>query len=423
MRNWKRTYNVIWMAQFLSILGFAFALPFAPYYIQELGVTDPAAVKIWVALFAAATPLTLALSSPLWGAASDRFGYRIMMLRANFCAVGVLGMMGLVRSVEALIVLRLLQGALTGTLTASQIMVAAYAPPEQSGRALGSLNAAVFSGAMCGAALGGLSSALLGYRVVFTIAAAAVLCSGLLILFGTPREEPHASRKEPASPDATAPTSQRAFMKVLPLLGLMTGASFVRQFDMAMMPLLVQEIHGSLKGVSLYTGALLAVSSVAGLLAGILLGRLADRVAPATIAVYVALAAGIFMIPQGQATAIWMLYPARFGMMFCTGGLESVSQIWLAKATPRQFKGILFGWAGTARAVGWVGAPLVSGVIGASFGIRPVYYVGAILFVLLVPLIVYTRRRTKMIAAIPPLSPGKACADQRDDGAVPAPRA
>ncbi len=398
MQTWKRTYTVIWISQFLSILGFAFALPFAPYYIQELGVTDPVAVRIWVALFAAATPLTLALSSPLWGAASDRFGYRIMILRANFCAVGVLGLMGLVRSVEALIVLRLLQGALTGTLTASQIMVAAYAPPEHSGRALGSLNAAVFSGAMCGAALGGIGSAMFGYRGVFAVSATAVFCSGLLILFGTPRETPRPKPPPKDTLPADAPTSARAFKQVLPLLTLITGASFVRQFDMAMMPLLVQEIHGSLQGVSLYTGTLLAVSSVAGLLAGFILGRLADRVNPATIAIYTAVAAGIAMIPQGRAVAVWMLFPARFAMMFCTSGLESVSQIWLAKITPREFKGTLFGWAGTARAIGWVAAPLASGAIGAGFGIRPVYYVGAILFMLLVPLIGYTRHRAQPAA-------------------------
>lgn len=394
MDSWQRTYIFIWIAQFMSIFGFAFALPFAPYYIQELGVSDPKEVKVWVSLFAAATPLSLAIFSPLWGAAADRFGYRLMMLRANFSAVGVLALMGLVRSVEALIILRLLQGALTGTLTAAQIMVAAYAPTERSGRALGALSAAVFSGAMTGAALGGLMSAYIGYRGVFFIAAALLFLSGLCILFGTRsvKENPRAEPADSVSPPASS--SRRAFVSALPLLVLIVVVSYVRQFDMAMMPLLVQEIHGTLEGASIRTGALLAVSSIAGLLSGVVLGRLADRIHPSRIGIYSALCAAFAMIPQGLAAAVWILFPARFAMMFCTGGLEATSQIWLAKTTPQQHKGILFGWASTARAIGWVLAPLSSGAIAAAYGIRPVYFVSAFLFVVLIPLILYTARRT-----------------------------
>ncbi len=327
MHSWNRTLLFIWISQFVSIMGFSFALPFAPYYIQELGVSDATQLKIWVSLFAAATPLSLAIFAPLWGAASDRYGHRLMLLRANFCAAAVLLLMGAVRSVEALIALRLLQGALTGTFTASQIMVAAQAPPERSGRALGSLNAAVFSGAMCGAALGGLVSDTFGFRTVFFIAAGLLLASAILVLYGT-RDAP--LPVEPLQGDAMgAPpvASRYAYRMALPLLGLILAVSFARQFDMAMMPLLVQDIHGRLEGVSIRTGALFAVSGVAGLLSGVYLGRLADRIHPSRIGCYSALGAALSMIPQGMATMVWMLFPARFAMLFCAGGLEAMSQI------------------------------------------------------------------------------------------------
>ena len=76
MVNWKQNLAVIWLSQFISIIGFNFALPFAPYFIQELGVTDPVKVKLWVAVFAAATPLSLAVFSPVWGILADRYGRR-----------------------------------------------------------------------------------------------------------------------------------------------------------------------------------------------------------------------------------------------------------------------------------------------------------------------------------------------------------
>lgn len=392
MDSWEKTYIRIWIAQFTSIMGFAFALPFAPFYIQELGVTDPAEVKIWVSLFAAATPLSLAIFSPVWGAAADRFGHRLMMLRANFSAVGVLLLMGMVRSVEALIVLRLLQGALTGTLTASQIMVAANAPPERSGRALGSLTAAVFSGAMFGASLGGIASEWIGYRAVFYVAAGLLFVSACLILFGTRETAPlEQSMQQPVEGQGTS-SPGKAFRAALPIMILIVAISYSRQFDMAMMPLLVQEIHGMLDGVSMRTGALLAVGSIAGMFSGVLFGRLADRWHPARLAIIAALVAAMAMIPQAFATAVWVLFPARFFMMFCSGGLEAITQIWLSNITDRKYKGIIFGWASTARSIGWVIAPLSSGTVGALFGIRPVYLASATLFVLTIPLIMMTTR-------------------------------
>ncbi len=400
MHTWKRTFIFIWISQFISILGFSFALPFAPYYIQELGVTDPVQLRIWVSLFATATPLALAIFSPLWGAASDKYGHRLMMLRANFCAVAVLAAMGAVRSVEALIALRLLQGALTGTFTASQIMVAAYAPEERSGRALGALSAAVFSGAMCGASLGGLVSSLFGYRTVFFIAAGLLLISALLILLGT-REVRTTHDASPVQSEDAPPqtTSRKVFLGALPLLALITAISYVRQFDMAMMPLLVQEIHGQLEGVSIRTGALFAVSGIAGLLSSVYLGRLADRIHPSRIGYFSAFGAALSMLPQGLAAAIWVLFPARFAMMFCAGGLEATTQIWLSKTTPQKYKGIIFGWASTARSIGWVLAPLSSGAIAAVYGIRPVYFVGTALFLLTIPIILMTIRRANRLPA------------------------
>lgn len=74
MDLWKRNLTVIWVVQFISVASFQITMPFAPYYMQELGVDDLQALTRWVALFGAAAPLTLALFSPFWGALSDRYG-------------------------------------------------------------------------------------------------------------------------------------------------------------------------------------------------------------------------------------------------------------------------------------------------------------------------------------------------------------
>jgi len=388
--NWKRNLIFIWLSQFISIMGFTFAVPFAPYYIQDLGVDDPVQLKIWVALFAAATPLSLALVSPIWGAAADRYGRRLMLLRANLGAALVLALMGGVRSVEALVTLRLLQGALTGTFTAAQTMVAVQAPDERSGAALGSLSAAVFSGAMVGAFLGGWFASLYGYRVAYYVSACFLFVSFLLVLFGT-REMPEPAEKPGEESAEPPPSGWSRFRFALPILVLLAMIAGVRHFDLPMMPLLVQEIHGK-EGVSFWAGLLFAISGIAGLLAGFILGRMADRVHPSRIGKLTAIGAGLMMIPQGLAQSLPVLFSARFAMMFCSGGLEPVIQIWLAKVTPKNSRGFIFGWASSARSIGWVVAPLISGVIAAGFNVRMIYFVGAVLFLLLIPIIAWAIR-------------------------------
>jgi len=390
VHNWRRNILTVGLSQFLSIAGFSFAIPFAPFFMQEkLGVRDPVQLRLWVSAFSAAVPLTMAFFAPIWGAAADRYGRRVMLLRANFAAWIVLTLMGLSRNVEMLVVLRALQGAFTGTMTAAQAMVAADAPPERSGRALGGLTAAIFSGSLAGVALGGVCAEWFGYRTAFFIAGTLLLAAALLVLFGT--REP-AAHTPVETPDA-APDQGGRFHGLWPILGLILAINYVRSFDGAWVPLLVQEIHGKLEGASLWTGLLSAASGIAGMLAGVVLGNLADRVSPPRIGKYSALFAGLLMIPQALARNFGLLFAARFGAMFWAGGLDPVFQIWLSKVTPPHKRGAIFGWASSARCIGWMLAALSGGGVAAWFNVRITFMIGAALYLLLIPTIIIGVRR------------------------------
>jgi MFS family permease len=122
-------------------------------------------------------------------------------------------------------------------------------------------------------------------------------------------------------------------------------------------------------------------------LAGIVFGRLADLVSPPKIAKLSAILAGLFLIFHWLAKTFLFLSIARFGMTFCAGGLDPLFQIWLAKETPPEKRGTVFGWAATARSVGWFLAPIMSGLVASGFGIRSIYVVEALLFIGFLPLI------------------------------------
>lgn len=182
-RTWKKNLTMVWIAQFFprSVLLSGFRLHRSTW--QEMGVTR-GNIDFWVALFGAGTPLTMMLFAPVWGALADKYGRRKMLLRSYLGGVLVLGLMGVVHAPVYLILLRLVQGALCGSVSAAQTLVATHTPEEHSGFALGSLNSAVFSGALTGAFIGGFAAEYFGYRTAFLISGFLMLIPFLLVLFG-----------------------------------------------------------------------------------------------------------------------------------------------------------------------------------------------------------------------------------------------
>jgi DHA1 family multidrug resistance protein-like MFS transporter len=380
---WGRNLAVVWLSQFLSITAFAFALPFTPFYLQELGVTDPGRLKIWVALCGSATPLSLAVFSPIWGTLADRFGRRLMLMRAHAGAAVVLSLMSMVHTPSALLALRLAQGAFAGTLTAAQTLAVSIAPGHRSGLALGMMSAAVYSGGMTGAFLGGITAHLFGFRVAYHVAGVLQACCLVLVWLGTSE-----AFSRPRIRGWYNPRRLRVhwvhLTSVFPILALFTMTGITRMFDMAFLPLLVQEIHGRLEGASLWTGGLNATGGIAGLCAGLALGYLADRTDRARMVRWAAGGAAGLMVAQGLARSFAVLLPVRFGLVFCAGALEPAIQAWLAERTAEKRRGLIFGWVASARALGWMLAPLISGAVAAAFGLRAIYPVGAVLYLLLV---------------------------------------
>ncbi len=381
MVNWKRNLVFVWLSQFLSISGFAFGMPFVPYYMQELGVTDPQRLKIWVAVFAAAAPLSLAVCSPLWGIVADRYGRRLMLLRANLGAAVFLALMGTVNSVGMLILIRTFQGILTGTMTAAQTMVASHAPRHRSGFALGVLSSAVHCGVMAGASLGGICADLYGYRQAFFMGSGLLVLSAICVVFGT--SEKFTRPPVRGCGGEREKTGLAKLRLVWPALLLMCAGTLLRRFDAPFLPLLVKDIHGAVAGASMRMGALAGIASLAGFLSGIVFGHLADRSSPLRIARLGAIGGGLLLIPQGLVHGFLPLFVLRFAGAFCIGGFQPVLQSWLAKAISRRDIGFFFGWGATLRALGWGLAPLLSGLVALVWDIRAVFFAGGALFVVL----------------------------------------
>lgn len=78
---WERNLVVIWIAQFIAMIGMSACIPFLPLYVRELGVAAEDAA-MWSGIIAAAPFVLSSLLTPVWGALGDRYGQKTMVMRA-----------------------------------------------------------------------------------------------------------------------------------------------------------------------------------------------------------------------------------------------------------------------------------------------------------------------------------------------------
>lgn len=399
MDLWKKNLALVWLAQFMALGGFWFAMPFVPYYIQELGATDETTRNFWIAAFAISGHVSVAVFSPVWGGFADRFGRKAMLVRANLCNALILPMMGFAPDVFTLVLLRVAMGIFSGSTTASQALIAGSSPMEKRGFAIGTLSSAIYCGTMVGCFLGGAFADLLGYRMAFVLCGLMYMLAGIIIIFGVKEVFQRPVRRTTPLPHGRKRKWQLLGMDLRPLrlawliLLLITVMDLARKFDISFLPLLVQDIHGSMDGAATWTGIIFGVVACAGIIAGPVLGIVADRLSAPKVALASAIVAGIFMTLQGLAFSMSSLIFFRFITVFAAGGLDPVFQVWLAKTTPDKIRGVVFGWALTAKCIGWVIATTLCGTVATYAGLRWIYPAGGTIYLLLIPMILYTSWR------------------------------
>jgi DHA1 family multidrug resistance protein-like MFS transporter len=97
--NWRLNLGALWVASFLAIAGFSFTSPFLPLFLsRELGVVSQPDVALWTGVIQAALGAGLLVASPVWGLVADRYGRKLMLLRAIFVGSLAVGLIGLARN-------------------------------------------------------------------------------------------------------------------------------------------------------------------------------------------------------------------------------------------------------------------------------------------------------------------------------------
>jgi len=183
MELWRKNLYASWIAEMIAITGFNFVMPFMPFYIQELGITDVGKAAQWAGILTGVPAIVMTIFSPIWGSLADIYGRKIMVERAMFGGAISIFFMASVVNVYQLLFFRILQAALTGTVAACIALVSSSSPSHKMGYSLGLMQTAIFTGTCIGPLLGGVIADNFGYRNSFHITAMLLFIAGLLVFF------------------------------------------------------------------------------------------------------------------------------------------------------------------------------------------------------------------------------------------------
>mgnify|MGYP001064378299 CR=1 FL=1 len=384
MESWKRTLYIVWAAELIAIAGFSFVLPFLPYYVQELGVTDLHQVELWSGVLFAAHAIPMAIFAPIWGSLADRYGRKLMVERSMFGGAVVLALMGLVQTVEQLAVLRAFQGVLTGTVVAATTLVAGTAPRERSGYALGLLQMAIFAGASIGPLFGGLLADTLGYRAAFWVTGGLLFLAGLTIWrFVEENFEP---------PAANDPQKNGGFWdgvrlvihnrSLMSLFSIRLVVRLATRLLGPILPLFIQSLLPATAHIATITGLISGAQATTSAIGAVTLGRASDRIGYRRVLLACAVGVAVLYVPQFFVTTPWQLLilQAALGLVM-SGVLASISAL-LANLSPEGRQGAVYGVDSSVVSIANAVGPMLGASMAATLGLRAPFLLAAGAFAL-----------------------------------------
>lgn len=397
--RWLRTVWAVWFAHLLSAVGFSFVMPFLPFYVRELGVTDDRLVGIWAGVAMTAAGLSLTIFQPIWGGLADRYGRKLMLERAMFGGALALGAIAFVQNAPQLVLLRFIQGALTGTGSACNTLVAAVCPRKRLGFTMGLLQTSQIAGNAFGPWVGGVVADAVGYRTPFLICAALWILAGIVVHFGAIEG---AVQKSSCAANGTQGLREAFGGKgTAALLGAFFLPAFAATFVGPIFPLFVERIAEGARAATV-TGQLMGVAGLASGISCLLVGRISDRLGHRRVLVVSSLGSALFSAPHAIVQTLNQLFALRISWGLISGGGGPAMSAMIGNAVSSDSYGRAFGLTSAASCLGSALGPLVGGLMASAMGLRLPFVVMSVMWLgaaVLVALYVHPR---PAVAAAPP---------------------
>jgi len=382
MRYWKKNLYVLWGTQFLAMVGVNLIVPFLPFYIRHLGVTGEQELARWSGIIFAAPFATAFFATPVWGTLGDRYGRKVMVVRA-IVGLGLSQILiGLSGDVYQLLAFRLLQGLISGYIAASLALVSISTPTEKIGYALGLLQTATAGGTVLGPAIGGVLADLISYQAIFFIIAGFCFLGGFLI-WKLVREDvlPPAGQVTPTIMENIRYVAAHPQLRTIGFLILcgQAGALMIEPI----FALFIEQFKSDTKFLSTLVGGIFSIAGVFMVISAPWWGKRNDRLGYRKNLVSAVTGTGLSYAAHAFVPNLVSLGFLRAGLGFFRGGiLHSLFSLTSHHVGPERRGGVI-GIASSLSILGNTIGPIAGGMIAAHFGITTVFGVNSILFLVM----------------------------------------
>jgi MFS family permease len=367
---WRRNLVICLFGSFTTIVAMTLLLPFLPLYVEQLGVTDHAAIAEWSGVAYGATFFSAALTAPVWGWLADLYGRKLMLIRASLGMAIAMSLIGMAHNVYELVALRLLAGLLGGYASGSTILVAAQTPKARSGWALGVLSSGIMAGNLVGPLIGGVLPPLIGIRSTFLLAGATIFVTFLGTTFLI---------REERRPRKTGPSKSRGSWSLIPdkrpIIAMLATGMLLMLANMSIEPIITVYVAQLVEPsrVTFVAGLVMSAAALGAILSSSYLGKLADRVGHWAVIIGCLAVSALLLIPQAFVVSGWQLIALRFLMGLALGGLLPCIASVIRHNVPESIAGAILGYSVSSQYTGQVVGPLVGGFVGGHIGMRAVF--------------------------------------------------
>lgn len=366
MINWKKNLYIMWICQFLAMVGMSSIVPFLPLFVRELGVTSIEETSKWSGLvFAGPFFVSLFLSS-LWGNLGDKYGRKLMMIRATFGLALAQIIIGFSQDINQLFIGRLLQGGLSGFLPAAMALIASNTPEEKTGYALGVLQSSTAAGTVLGPLFGGIISDFLSFRAVFFVVAGLLFVVGFAIIFFVKEDKCEKSKSNFTLSDNWKHVLKNKNILIPAFLIMLTslGISFVRPIFV----LFVETLEININYLPTITGALYSIVGVFSVFSAYWWGKKVETFGLQKSIVIASILTAIMYFLHSVITNPYYLIPVRTVLGFSYGALMPLLFTRISNNTNKDRRGGVLGIGSSFQVMGNLIGPLLGGYAGATIG-------------------------------------------------------
>ena len=382
METWKRTVYISLVCVFCTAFGVSQLAPILPLYFHDLGVQTPEAMSLWSGLATGATYIIVCLAAPFWGRVAYKKGRKSTLIRSSFGMALCNVLIAFQTTPEGVVLIRLVQGLVSGFYSASITLIASESPIERTGWALGLLASANLAGSLIGPLLGGYIADTVGIRNDFIIVGALMGLAGVLATIFI-----HENYVPQPNPEKLSIRKLKEQIPEFNSIVALCVASFIYAICiMSLQPVISVYIKGIVpsdtENLAFIAGAVFSAMGIAQLMSSSPLGKLVDKIGPRKVLVVSLIYVGILNIPQAYVSDVYQLAIIRFLQGFGLGGMLPALNTYLSSKTPREFTGQVFSYNQSCLFFGYFLGSVGGASLMAWLGFTTLFWVSGGLFII-----------------------------------------